>query len=349
MRLSAVLAMLFAAVSWGSLFLVGKPVLGRLDPVWFTALRYLLASTVMAVLLWRFGDRPWAKLRAHWGRLTGLGVLGYGFFGVLVLEGLKLSLPSHGAVLMATMPLTTLLLRWLLDGHRPGLGLAGAAVLALGGVVMVSGVIGRADGPPHVLLGDALTLLGTLGWVLYTRGAARLPGFSPLEYSGLTALAALPWQVLFALAATAAGWSAAPAWQDLPPVAPHLLYVAAVPTVAAVLAFNYGVRQLGASRGTLFLNGVPVSALLMSVALGQHPAAQEWMGAALVIAALTLSTRASASSPAAAPAASSRSSPSSLSPALPAAATTSTPTWLDGQDGVKMRAPGVPIGRCPAT
>jgi drug/metabolite transporter (DMT)-like permease len=67
--------------------------------------------------------------------------------------------------------------------------------------------------------------------------------------------------------------------------------------VAAVVAFNFGVRQLGASRGTLFLNGVPVSALLMSVALGQHPAMQEWIGAALVIAALTLSTRSPATVP----------------------------------------------------
>jgi len=297
---AATAAMLFAAISWGSLFLVGKPVLGRLDPIWFTAVRYLLAGVGMALLVAVFGQRPWAKLRAHWRLLTGFGVLGYGFFGILVLEGLKLSLPSHGAVLMATMPLTTLLLRWVLDGHRPGLGVAGAAVLALSGVVMVSGVLGRSDGPPHMLLGDALTLLGTIGWVSYTRGAAKVPDLSPLEYTGLTALAALPWQIGFAAAATAAGWIAAPGWQDLAPVAPHLLYIAAVPTVAAVVAFNFGVRQLGAPRGTLFLNGVPVSALLMSVALGQHPAWQEWIGAALVIAALTLSTRASA--PAARPA-----------------------------------------------
>jgi len=297
---AATAAMLFAAISWGSLFLVGKPVLGRLDPIWFTAVRYLLAGVGMALLVAVFGQRPWAKLRAHWRLLTGFGVLGYGFFGILVLEGLKLSLPSHGAVLMATMPLTTLLLRWVLDGHRPGLGVAGAAALALSGVVMVSGVLGRSDGPPHMLLGDALTLLGTIGWVSYTRGAAKVPDLSPLEYTGLTALAALPWQIGFAAAATAAGWIAAPGWQDLAPVAPHLLYIAAVPTVAAVIAFNFGVRQLGAPRGTLFLNGVPVSALLMSVALGQHPAWQEWIGAALVIAALTLSTRVSA--PAARPA-----------------------------------------------
>ncbi len=319
---AATAAMLFAAVSWGSLFFVGKPVLGQLDPIWFTALRYLLAGLGMALLVALFGQRPWSKLRAHWGTLTRFGVLGYGFFGVLVLEGLKLSLPSHGAVLMATLPLTTILLRWLLDGHRPALGVAGAAVLALAGVVMVSGVLGRTDGPPHMLLGDALTLLGTVGWALYTRGAAKLPQFSPLEYTGLTVLAALPWQLLFAIAVTAGGWIPAPAWSGVVSVAPHLLYIAAVPTVAAVVAFNFGVRQLGAARGTLFLNGVPVSALLTSVALGQHPAPQEWIGAALVIAALTLSTRTPAPAPVA-----------------PAA----------DHDAVKARAPRSVAGRCPAT
>ncbi|WP_423595647.1 EamA family transporter [Roseateles sp. MS654] len=115
---AATAAMLFAAVSWGSLFFVGKPVLGQLDPIWFTALRYLLAGLGMALLVALFGQRPWSKLRAHWGTLTRFGVLGYGFFGVLVLEGLKLSLPSHGAVLMATLPLTTILLRWLRAGVR---------------------------------------------------------------------------------------------------------------------------------------------------------------------------------------------------------------------------------------
>lgn len=332
---AATVAMLFAAVSWGSLFLVGKPVLSRLDPIWFTAVRYLLAGIGMTLLVVFFGERPWAKLRAHWGTLTRYGVLGYGFFGILVLEGLKLSLPSHGAVLMATMPMTTILLRWLLDGQRPGLGVAGAAVLALSGVILVSGVLGRTDGPPHMLLGDALTLLGTVGWVLYTRGAAKVPDLSPLEYTGLTAIAALPWQVAFAVVATAGGWIATPAWEDLTPVTPHLVYIAAVPTVAAVVAFNFGVRQLGASRGTLFLNGVPVSALLMSVALGQHPAMQEWMGAALVIAALTLSTRSS--------------TPATTATATRAGGDAATGNGATGKAEVKAGALATTGGRCPAT
>src|SRR5689334_13098699 len=40
-----------------------------------------------------------------------------------------------------------------------------------------------------------ITLADTLGWVLYPRGAASLPDHRPLEYTALTAAAALPWLV----------------------------------------------------------------------------------------------------------------------------------------------------------
>jgi drug/metabolite transporter (DMT)-like permease len=63
-----------------------------------------------------------------------------------------------------------------------------------------------------------------------------------------------------------------------------------VPTVAAAVAFNFGVRRLGAATGTLFINCVPISALLIATALGQPPGAQEILGAVLVGLALVVTT-----------------------------------------------------------
>ena len=60
-----------------------------------------------------------------------------------------------------------------------------------------------------------------------------------------------------------------------------------------MLAFNYGVRALGAVTGTAFLNFVPVSALLMSAALGHLPTVGEAAGMAMVIAALLIHTASS--------------------------------------------------------
>ena len=83
-----IVGLLLATSAWGSLFLVGKPVLADVDGVWFTLLRYTLATAGFALLLLARGAFPWAKLRAHAARLALLGFAGYGVFSAMVLVGL---------------------------------------------------------------------------------------------------------------------------------------------------------------------------------------------------------------------------------------------------------------------
>lgn len=279
----AIVALLLATSAWGSLFLIGKPVVAQLDPVWFTLVRYVLATSVLALLVHFAGSEPWAKLRRHALRHSLVGLAGYGVFSIMVFHGLRLSLPSHGSVIMATMPFTTLGLRWLLDGQRPPLRAVAGAALALAGVATVANLIGQAgEVSSRMLLGDAITLAGTLGWVFYTRSMAKLPDHSPLEYAALTAIGALPWLAVAAVLATLVGWAPAPSPELVLGLAPKLVYIALIPTVLGVLAFNAGVKQLGAPMGTLFLNMVPVSVIAVRAVLGEAPHANEIAGAALV-------------------------------------------------------------------
>jgi len=283
-RSLGIAGMLIATSAWGSLFIVGKPVLAHVDPVWFTFVRYTIAGVGFAALLLARGGIPWAKLRAHAPQLALLGFVGYGVFGVLVLVGLQHSVPSHGAVVMATMPITTQLVRWAVDGLRPTRAALGATALALAGVVMVSGVLlapGAAGA--STLPGDAVAYLGTLGWIVYTRGSARLPGLDVFEYGALTALASWPLLLVAALAGAWSGWAPAPSTGDIAVSWHALLYLGIVPSVVAVTAYNHGVRALGMVAGTAFLNFVPVSAVLMSAALGAPPAWHELLGVALVV------------------------------------------------------------------
>ncbi|WP_457445122.1 DMT family transporter [Roseateles sp. P5_E4] len=282
-RPGAITALLFATSTWGSLFLIGKTVVAQLDPVWFTFSRYTLATAVLALLVHFAGSHPWAKLRRHALRHSLVGLAGYGVFSIMVFHGLRLSLPSHGSVIMATMPFTTMALRWALDGQRPPLRAILGAALALTGVATVANLLGQASEiNARMLLGDAITLAGTLGWVLYTRAMAKVPDHSPLEYTALTAIAALPGLALVALLATLLGWAQAPSAELLLSLSPKLVYIALVPTVAAVLAFNAGVKKLGAPLGTLFLNMVPVSVIAVHAVMGEAPHANEIAGAALV-------------------------------------------------------------------
>lgn len=283
-------ALVLAGLAWASLYLVAKPVLREVRPAAFTLIRYSVAALVYALLLLPRGAAPWRQLRRHAPRLALMGLLGYGFFGLLLLAGLALSNPAHGATIVATVPISTQLVRWALDGQRPGGATLLSSLVALLGVAVVAGLFGSHAGgdAAAMLAGDALTLAGTLGWVLFTRGAARLGELDPLAYSGLTAIALWPLLALAVLGAAALGWAELPSVGQLRAQWSGLLYVGIVPSVIAVLSYMAGVRLLGAVTGTAFLNLIPVSALGFSAALGQRPSTSELLGCAIVVGALLM-------------------------------------------------------------
>lgn len=290
-RLPGIAALLLATSGWGSLFLVSKGVLHHVEPVWFTLIRYSLSALLFVLLVLPRGAAPWRKLRRHAGPLALRGAAGFGVFSVMLLVGLAHSVPSHGAVIIASTPMTTQLVRWALDGVRPSRAALLTTALALLGVATVSGLLfGHGASAGSMLFGDAIAFAGTLGWVWYTRGTTRFPELDVIEYTALTVLASWPVLLAAAVGATWLGWSAAPSLEGLRLSWQALLFVGVVPSAISVLAFNYGVRALGAVTGTAFLNFVPVSALLMSAALGRMPTANEAAGMAMVVAALLIHT-----------------------------------------------------------
>lgn len=303
-RSLGIAALLLATSAWGGMFLVSKGVLHHVDPVWLTLIRYTFSVVLFVALIAPRGMAPWRKLHAHALPLAVRGVAGYGVFSVMLLTGLAHSVPSHGAIIMATTPMTTQLLRWALDGVRPARSTLLTSLLALAGVVIVSGALSPhiAHGETSTAWGDAVAFAGTLGWVWYTRGAAQFADrLDVIEYSALTVIASWPLLAIGAALATVLGAADVPSGDGLLLSWHGLVYVGLVSSAIAVLAFNYGVRSLGTITGTAFLNFIPVSALLMSVALGKLPSGNELLGMAMVVSALlihTVSSRTQAKAPA---------------------------------------------------
>ena len=293
-RLLGIAALLLATTGWGGMFLVSKDVLQHVDALWFTVIRYGISGAALTLLLVPRGAAPWRKLRAHAGALALRGLAGFGAFSVLLLIGLAHSVPSHGAVIIATVPMTTQLLRWLLDGVRPARSALLTAALALAGVVVVSGILlPAARAGESTLIGDLIALAGTLGWIVYTRGAARHAELDVVEYTALTVLASWPLLVLAAVVGTVFGVAHVPSATGLALSWHALLYVGLISSAVSVLAFKHGVRELGAATATAFLNFVPVSVLLIGLMLGKTPSVHEVTGVAMVVAALLIHTAAS--------------------------------------------------------
>jgi drug/metabolite transporter (DMT)-like permease len=302
-RLLGIAALLFAASAWGAMFIASKNVLAHVDPFWFTLIRFMIASTLLVVLILPRGLAPWRSLRANAGPLALRGVSGFGIFSITLLTGLAHTEPSHGAVIMATMPITTQLMRWALDGVPPARTTLLTTTLALVGVAVVAGVLTHPSfAAKSTLPGDALILLSTLAWVWYTRGAAQFAQLEIVEYTTLTVVAALPLLVLATAFATTFEFASVPSAEDLHASWLAIAYVAVFGSAVAILAFNFGVRTLGAVTGTAFLNFVPISALTIATLLGKAPTTHELVGAAMVIGALLFHTLTTLRATSAAPA-----------------------------------------------
>src|SRR5262249_50450338 len=76
-----------------------------------------------------------------------------------------------------------------------------------------------------------------------------------------------------------------------------LAFVIVFGAVVAVLSWNAGVRRMGAANASLFINIVPITALVIRIAGGYHPVEAEYAGTALVILAIVGSNIAARMSP----------------------------------------------------
>jgi drug/metabolite transporter (DMT)-like permease len=122
--------------------------------------------------------------------------------------------------------------------------------------------------------------------MLYTIGARRFVGWSPLRYATMTCLPAAIVIALLTIVASALGYAATPSLAMLRSVWPELGYTLVLASVVAVLAWNGGIARLGATNGVLFINLVPVTAFAIGLLQGHTFQWTELVGAGLTLMAL---------------------------------------------------------------
>lgn len=287
---SAVISFLFLAlpaIAWGGMFHVAMRVLPSIDPYWLTFLRYgPSALCLYALMRWR--EPAGAAMPAGAGRAVIIaGTIGFGLFNFALYTGLTMTTPEHGAIIMAMTPLLGALLSWGIDRRLPAPATLASIAIALAGTVLV--VTGRevaGDGHASSLSGDLLALVGATSWAFYQRTVGWFPGWSSLRFSALStstgALAIGVGVAVFSLL----GWTQVPEGAAVMALGPELFYLVFVGTLFSLILWNLGIARVGPVNGALFMNLVPVSALIIGMAIGHRPAVSELAGAILVIVAL---------------------------------------------------------------
>jgi drug/metabolite transporter (DMT)-like permease len=290
-------ALLLMVLIWGINFPVAKAALTELPPLAFNALRFPLAAvTLLVALHWRGGLR-WPE-RGDRLRVLGLGLLGNLVYQQFFIFGLDHTRAGNASILLAGTPILTALLS-AGSGHerlaaRTWIGVCAtflgiALVVAFGGDAEGGAGVGRGTAGGATLLGDALMIGASCAWALYTVGSRNLVAkYGAVAFTAWTLLigaVALGLVGLPAVLRTDLGAVSVGAWTAV-------VYAGALSIGVAYLIWYYSVGRIGNTRTATYSNLVPVVALAAAwLQLGEVPLPGQLLGAAVVLAGITIAQR----------------------------------------------------------
>ncbi len=269
-----------ATLAWATNMLLGRYLRTDIGPITLAAARMAIAAIPFAWLLHRRPPED-RQMKPDRGWMLAMALCGVTLFGPTLYLGLRYTTAVNATLINGFGPIITGLLSFALI-HEPMsrrqltgalVGLAGIAVLITGGSTATWRSL-------QINIGDLIVLVAIALWGLYSVLARRVMRHrSALSTSAFSAFLGLP------LLLVGSAWEL----QALPMnltgrLVPFVVYIALVPTVIGMLAWNEGVRRLGSSGAMVFYNTMPLyGGLLGALLLGETVGPAHLLGGALII------------------------------------------------------------------
>ncbi|GIP34805.1 DMT family transporter [Paenibacillus sp. J2TS4] len=282
---------LLASMSWGAMFPVAHSAMKHVDAFYFSLIRYSVVTIVLIGLLWWKEGKKAFRMGKEGKVLWFYGTMAftvYNFFIFLGQDWLGESGILIASIMEALMPMMSVIFMWIYKRARPSrftvftIGAAFVGVL----LIVTKGDLGAFMLSGHALLAVGLLLLAVLGWLIYTMGGNRYSDWSILRYSALSCLLGTGTSAVIVAILTAFGILHVPTVETLVQISPEMSFMIIFPGVIALLSWNLGVKWLTPINAILFINFVPVTTLVVSVAQGYQLTLFDLSGTGLVMAAL---------------------------------------------------------------
>jgi drug/metabolite transporter (DMT)-like permease len=253
------------------------------SPLFVTAGRSLLAAGFAAcTLLW---VRPLPPQRREWPRLAAFAAFSIIGFPLLMAVAMQHAPASHGAVVLAVLPLLTAMGGAVVGGERPSLGFWACGIAGSGTVLAYSLLTGAGSGDLQwadlLLAGAALS--AAAAYSLGGEMARRIGGWEVICWA---LVFSSPAMLALVLLSGPINWAASPsAWAGF-------LYVSMFSMFLGFFAWNKGMAMGGIARIGQIQLLQPFVALAASAALlGETVGWLEVAFAALVVGTVALGWR----------------------------------------------------------
>jgi drug/metabolite transporter (DMT)-like permease len=261
--------LLLTAVFWGGTFIAGRIVVRDVGP--YTAA--LLRFTIATVFLFFFACRTQGRFPQIRARqvvpLMLLGMSGVFFYNLCFFRGLKLIEASRAAIIIANNPICIAVFSALFFKETlSALKICGICLSVLGAMVVISRgdihhILGAGIGP-----GELYILGSVASWVAFSLiGKAVLGNLSPLTsvfYASLFGAIALLGPAVSEGLFSCIGHLTFTDWSGL-------FYLGFFGTVLGFVWYYEGIQKIGPTRAGLFINFVPISAVILAYFILREP------------------------------------------------------------------------------
>jgi drug/metabolite transporter (DMT)-like permease len=288
---TAYLLLALTAFSWSLNWVIGRAIVGHVSPLMLAYLRWVVALAVMIPFAWPEIRTHRDVIRRHWRSIAWLGFWGMGLQNAFSYVGLQYTTATNGVILNSSVPVMIVLLAWLVYRETITRLQALGVAISLGGILAIL-TRGHLSALAQLSLnkGDFIVLTGMAFWAAYTVFLrAKPPGLPPLAllaccgcvgFAFLTPLAAA--EVLFF------GGHVELAWRSVAAI----LYVGTFPSLVAYVFWNRGVAEVGPQVAGIFMHLMPAFGVVLAwLFLGERLYLFHWVGIALILAGIVLTTR----------------------------------------------------------
>jgi len=280
-------ALLFA---WSINYIVGKITLKHLDALTLASFRFQVSAALLLALYFSRSNRTPLKARDLW-MFAYLGFFGYAVNQGSFVVGLSLTTSQHSAIIVALGPILILAMARVmgLETLTPWKTLG--MLISFSGVLVLESDSGSPLHSP-LLLGDLITLAGTLGYSIYTVLVKRVArAYDTISMNTFNAcVAAILWLPLALRQGSRLNWAAVglAGWAGL-------FYMVTCSAVGGYLLFYWLLRHMDASRVVVVNYLQPVVVVLLSIPLlAERPTRRLLASGALVLFGVYLTEHASA-------------------------------------------------------
>ncbi len=273
--------LVLTAFFWGGTFIAGRVISARLDPFSAAFLRFAIASFLLFAIIYCREKRFPELKREVILPLLLLGATGVFGYNIFFFSGLKYIAAGRAALIIATNPIFISFFASIFFAERlTGIKVAGILLSVAGAVIVIS------HGDPAALLDDRigigdLFLLGCVAcWVAYSL-------IGKVAMNHLTPFAAVSYSALFGaiglfIPAYNHGLINKLATLDLL-VWGNIAYLSIFGTVLGFFWYYEGIQRIGPTKAGLFINFVPVSAIILGFLILNEPIGLDLLIGALFV------------------------------------------------------------------